>query len=185
MRVERVRVRGTVGAGGLAPLPLGTTVSRVVALHSLARCKTGTTRERDSHSILYIREIYRAHRDRPHTRPAVLHTTALELVCSSDVSRPWWHVSFVDSCCCAQRVGQCHSLSTYELRPSCTTSRYATRLERSRALVERSALSLDNAQRTTGLRHAAAACGLGHGARAGARWRGGRGVSRTCARRAR
>ena len=186
MRVERVRVRGTVGAGGLAPLPLGTTVSRVVALHSLARCKTGTTRERDSHSIIpYIREIYRAHRDRPHTRPAVLHTTALELVCSSDVSRPWWHVSFVDSCCscCAQRVGQCHSLSTYELRPSCTTSRYATRLERSRALVERSALSLDNAQRTTGLRHAAAACGLGP--RGTGRWRGGRGVSRTCARRAR
>ena len=137
---------------------------------------------RETHTQLYIREIYRAHRDRPHTRPAVLHTTALELVCSSDVSRPWWHVSFVDSCCCAQRVGQCHSLSTYELRPSCTTSRYATRLERSRALVERSALSLDNAQRTTGLRHAAAACGLGHGARAG---RGGRGVSRTCARRAR
>ena len=69
------------------------------------------------------------------------------------------------ACTKPQRVGQCHSLSTYELRPSCTTSRYATRLERSRALVERSALSLDNAQRTTGLRHAAAACGLGHGAR--------------------
>ena len=140
---------------------------------------------RETHTQLYIREIYRAHRDRPHTRPAVLHTTALELVCSSDVSRPWWHVSFVDSCCscCAQRVGQCHSLSTYELRPSCTTSRYATRLERSRALVERSALSLDNAQRTTGLRHAAAACGLGP--RGTGRWRGGRGVSRTCARRAR
>ena len=118
---------------------------------------------RETHTQLYIREIYRAHRDRPHTRPAVLHTTALELVCSSDVSRPWWHVSFVDSCCCAQRVGQCHSLSTYELRPSCTTSRYATRLERSRALVERSALTLSR-QRST--HNGAAACGCGVRARA-------------------
>ena len=162
-----------MGAGGLAPLPLGTTVSRVVALHSLARCKTGTTRERDSHSIIpYIREIYRAHRDRPHTRPAVLHTTALELVCSSDVSRPWWHVSFVDSCCscCAaalrESVSVTHCRRTSYDRPvrRVDTPRVSSALEPSSS----GALSLSttlNAQRGCGMRLRRA--GSGRGARAG------------------
>ena len=166
MRVERVRVRGTVGAGGLAPLPLGTTVSRVVALHSLARCKTGTTRERLT--LNYIYERFTA-------RTATGHTHDLQS-CTRQLSSSSARLTSLDrggtsrSSIAAARAALRESVSVTHCRRTSydrpvrrvDTPRVSSALEPSSS----GALSLSttlNAQRGCGMRLRRAGSGTGHG----------------------
>ena len=140
---------------------------------------------RETHTQLYIREIYRARTATGHTHD--LQSCTRQLSSSSarltSLDRGGTSRSSIAAAALRESVSvtHCRRNTSYD-RPvrRVETPRVSSALEPSSS----GALSLSTtlAQRTTGLRHAAAACGLGHGARAG---RGGRGVSRTCARRAR
>ena len=166
MRVERVRVRGTVGAGGLAPLPLGTTVSRVVALHSLARCKTGTTRERLTLNYIYERFTARTATGHTHDLQSCTRQLSSSSARLTSLDRGGTSRSSIAAAALRESVSVTHCRRTSYDRPvrRVDTPRVSSALEPSSS----GALSLSttlNAQRGCGMRLRRA--GSGRGARAG------------------
>lgn len=164
MRVERVRVRGTVGAGGLAPLPLGTTVSRVVALHSLARCKTGTTRERLTLNYIYERFTARTATGHTHDLQSCTRQLSSSSARLTSLDRGGTSRSSIAAAALRESVSVTHCRRTSYDRPvrRVDTPRVSSALEPSSS----GALSLSttlNAQRGCGMRLRRAGSGTGHG----------------------
>jgi len=164
VRVERVRVRGTVGAGGLAPLPLGTTVSRVVALHSLARCKTGTTRERLTLNYIYERFTARTATGHTHDLQSCTRQLSSSSARLTSLDRGGTSRSSIAAAALRESVSVTHCRRTSYDRPvrRVDTPRVSSALEPSSS----GALSLSttlNAQRGCGMRLRRAGSGTGHG----------------------